>query len=171
MKYKVCVLDVFVQKVKDVITEVFSDKYELEFADSYDRKEQLELAAKADFLIAGWPKIDGEMIDKATKLKAIHKWGIGLDKIDLERARKNGVKVYLTSGANAVPVSEHALMLIMATLRQLSYVDASLRKGVWLKSEMRSISHHLSGKTVGIIGMGTTPPTILSTNSRSVLRS
>lgn len=154
MKYKACVLDVFVPKVRDVIAEVMSDKYELEFADSYDRQEQLDLAARADFLIAGWPRVDGDMISQAKNLKVIHKWGIGLDKIDLAMAKQKGVKVYLTGGANAVPVSEQALMLIMAALRRLSYVDASLRKGNWLKSEMRSVAHHLSGKAVGIVGMG-----------------
>ena len=45
-------------------------------------------------------------------------------------------------------------MLIMAVLRRLVYADTNLRKGKWLKTELRGEAQHLAGKTVGIVGIG-----------------
>ena len=112
------------------------------------------MAAAADFIWTGGHLLDAEMIEKSPKLKVIHKSGIGVDKIDLNAARAKGVKVYITAGANAVPVSEMALMLMMAVLRRFTYADSSLKKGKWPKKELGGVSQHLSGKTVGIVGMG-----------------
>ncbi len=150
----VCVLDVFAENVKESLRREMESAFTVRFAKSYDRDEQLGLAGEADFLVAGWPPVDAEMITRAGKLKAIHKWGIGYDKINLDAAREKGVKLYITAGANAVPVSELALMLMMSVLRRLPFVDANMRNRVWLKSEMRGIAHHLTGKRVGILGMG-----------------
>ncbi len=94
------------------------------------------------------------MIEKAPKLKVIHKSGIGVDKIDLKTSRTKGIKVYITAGVNAVPVSEMALMLIMAVLRRLVYADINLRKGKWVHTEIVGTAQYLSGETVGLIGMG-----------------
>jgi phosphoglycerate dehydrogenase-like enzyme len=114
----------------------------------------LSLAAKADFLWVGWPPVDAEMIEQATNLKVIHKCGVGVDEIDLNAAKTKNIKVYITEGINSVPVSEMALLLIMAVLRRLVFADASIRKGKWLKTELRGQAQHLTGKIVGIIGMG-----------------
>lgn len=154
MKYTLSVLQVCHEEQKKFIDREFGGIYDIRYATSYDRQEQLDLAADADFIWAGGSLLDAEMIEKAPKLKVIHKSGIGVDKIDLNAARAKGVKVYITAGANAVPVSEMALMLMMAVLRRFVYTDTSLRKGQWPKKELGGVSQHLSGKTVGIVGMG-----------------
>jgi D-3-phosphoglycerate dehydrogenase len=137
-----------------VIDQDLSDTYDIRYASSYDRQEQLDLAAQADFLWAGWPKVDAEMIGQAPKLRLIHKCGVGVDKIDLNAAREKGVKVYLTAGINAIPVSEMALMLMMAVMRRIVYANISLRNKKWVQTELKGINQHLTGKTVGIVGMG-----------------
>jgi phosphoglycerate dehydrogenase-like enzyme len=154
MKYVLSVLDITAEEVKNVIDRELGAIYDIKYASSYDRREQLDLAAEADFIWVGSPSVDAEMIDKAPKLKIIHKCGIGVDKIDLEAARAKGVKVYITGGVNAIPVAEMTLMLIMAVLRRFVYADVNLRKGKWLSAEIRGVSQHLTGKTVGIVGMG-----------------
>jgi len=154
MKYTLSVLQVCHEEQKTFIDREFGSIYDIMYATSYDRQEQLDLAAAADFIWSGGSLLDAEMIEKAPKLKVIHKSGIGVDKIDINAARAKGVKVYITAGANAVPVSEMALMLMMAVLRRFAYADASLRKGKWPKTELGGVSQHLTGKTVGIVGMG-----------------
>jgi len=156
MEYVLSVLDILPEEVKKIIDRELGSLYRIHYATSYERQEQLKLAAEADFIWVGGPPVNAEMIAKSPKLKVIHKCGIGVDKIDLQTARTRGVKVYNTAGVNAVPVSEMALMLIMAVLRRFVYADVNLRKGKYLetKTQIRGISQHLTGKTVGIVGMG-----------------
>ena len=154
MRYTLSVLDVTPAEVRKVIHQYLSGAYDIRYAESYDRQEQLELAAAADFLWVGWPPVDAEMIVKTTKLKLIHKCGVGVDKIDLTAARSKGIKVYLTGGINAIPVSEMALLLMMAVMRHLVYANIRLRNGKWISTELKGINQHLTGKTVGIVGMG-----------------
>jgi D-3-phosphoglycerate dehydrogenase len=154
MKYVLSVLHVCHDGEKKIIDRELGSIYDIRYSTSYDRQEQLHLAEDADFLWVGGSIVDAELIERASKLKVIHKSGIGVDKIDLEAARAKGIKVYITGGANAVPVSEMALMLMMAVLRRFVYADTSLRKGKWPKIELGGVTQHLSGKTVGILGMG-----------------
>ena len=158
MSFLVCVLDVYAENVKKILTEEFEaekdPRFVLKFAASYDREEQLALAENADFLVVGWPAVDAEMIEGAQKLKAIHKWGIGYDGIDMEAVKARGIKLYITAGVNAVPVSELALLMMMTLLRRSAWADRGMRDGKWLKSEMRAVAHHLTHKKVGILGMG-----------------
>lgn len=154
MKYVLSVLQVCHEEEKKFIERELGGVYEIKYANSYDRQEQLDLAEIADFIWMGGSVLDAEMIGRAKKLKVIHKSGIGVDKIDLNAARLKGVKVYITAGANAVAVSEMALTLMMVVLRRLVFADVNLRKGKWPKKELGGVSQHLSGKTVGIVGMG-----------------
>ncbi len=154
MRYVLSVLDITAEEFKKIIDRELGSIYSIKYADSYDRLKQLELAAEADFIWVGGRPVNEEMISKAPKLKVIHKCGIGVDKIDLEAARAKGVKVYITGGVNAVPVSEMALMLMMGVLRRFVYADVNVRKGKWKSLDAIGISQHLTGKTVGIVGMG-----------------
>jgi len=94
------------------------------------------------------------MIRAASKLKLLHKWGIGVDKFDLDAARAARVPVAITGGANAGAVSEHTVMLMLATYRRLSLSDRKLREGIWIRPQIRGLAYQLSGKTVGLLGFG-----------------
>ena len=111
------------------------------------------MVADADFILTA-VAVDAEMIRAAPKLKLLHKWGIGVDKFDLDAARAARIPVAITAGANAGAVSEHTLMLMLATYRCLSLADRKLRDGVWMRPQIRGRAYQLSGKTVGILGFG-----------------
>lgn len=154
MKYTLSVLDVVAPQFREIIQKYLGEIYHIKFAESYDRQEQLALAAEADFLWVGWPSVDAEMISMSPRLRLVHKCGVGVDKIDLAAAKEKGVKVFLTGGINAVPVSEMTLLLILAVLRHLTYASLSFRDGKWIQTELKGMNQHLTGKTVGIVGMG-----------------
>ncbi len=141
MNHLLSVLQVCHEEEKKIIDRELAGTYDIRYATSSDRQEHFDLAG-GGLHLGGRDPLDAEMIEKAAKLKVIHKSGIGVDKIDLNAARAKGVKVYITAGANAVPVSEMALMLMMAVLRRFAYADASLRKGKWPKKELGGISQH-----------------------------
>ncbi|PTE19890.1 3-phosphoglycerate dehydrogenase, partial [Cereibacter changlensis JA139] len=90
----------------------------------------------------------------APGLKAVHKWGVGYDGIDLEAASRHGVRVLRTTGSNAVAVAETTLGLILAVNRNLVRGHVGIGSGEWLKGALAPNSMKLSGRTVGIVGMG-----------------
>ena len=113
-----------------------------------------EIIADADYAIAGQVGVNGDVLRAARRLKLLHKWGVGVDNLDLETARACGITVARTAGSNAIPVAEFTLGLMISALRNLSYGHAELKKGVWRGGRLPRDSFLLSGKTVGIIGFG-----------------
>ena len=152
--YTIACLDVFAPKVQDAIRGVALPEFEIRFAKTYQPEEQLDLTVNADFVLVGGATLSGSMIEQAKRLKFIQKWGIGVDKIDLAAARRAGVPVAITAGANAGPVAELAIALMLAVYRRIPYADRKIREGVWIKSEMRSSCYQLDGKTIGLLGFG-----------------
>jgi hypothetical protein len=106
-----------------------------------------EIIAEADYAIAGQVGVSGDVLRAARKLKLLHKWGVGVDNLDLEAARACGIRVARTTGSNAVPVAEFTIGLIIATLRNQAYGHAELKKGEWRGGRMPQDSYQLSGKT------------------------
>lgn len=153
MTHRVAFLDVMDAKVREEIRSALPPGFAIDFAETSDRREQLAMVAEADFILTSVP-VDAAMIRAAPRLKLLHKWGIGVDKFDLEAARQAGVPVAITFGANAGAVSEHVLMLMLATYRRLPLADAKLRQGVWLRPQLRAQCYQVSGKTVGLLGFG-----------------
>lgn len=153
-KYTIACLDVFAPAVREVVLSVTPPEFEFRFAESYDDAQQLELAMNSDFLLVGTAPVTAAMLEKAKRVKFIQKWGIGVDKIDLVAAERLGVPVAITGGANAGPVAELAVGLMLAVYRRIPFADRKTREGVWLKTEMRSWCYQLDGKTIGILGFG-----------------
>jgi phosphoglycerate dehydrogenase-like enzyme len=83
-------------------------------------------------------------------LKLVSIWGVGTDNIDLEAAKRRGVTVCNTPGANAIAVGEHAIALMMAVARKIPQIDRDMRKGEW----PRDMLGQLHGKTLGVFGTG-----------------
>ncbi len=153
-KYEVSFLDVMAPEVRSVIRQAGEPEFHVTFAESPDPQEQKKLLPNADFIITGTQPMTAEMIGAAARVRLIQKWGIGYDKIDLQAAARAGVPVAITFGANAGPVAEHAIALMLAVYRRLALVDRKIRDGVWLKAEMRSVCYQIAAKTVGIVGFG-----------------
>jgi D-3-phosphoglycerate dehydrogenase len=153
-KWKVSCLEAWDEEVKRIVLQVAPPEFEVTFASSYDPAEQYALGIQGDFILTGWAPVPAKMIEDAPRLRMVHKWGAGYDKIDLAAARRRGIPVLVASGANASPVAEHAIALMLAVYRRIPYVDKSLRKGLWLKQDMRSVCRQLKGKTVGLLGLG-----------------
>ena len=78
--------------------------------------------------------------------------GAGFDNIDIRHARKLGIDVMNTPGANSNAVAEEVIALILAAYRKLVPADESTRAGKWEKKSF--MGRELTGKTVGILGLG-----------------
>src|SRR6186997_744035 len=148
MTHKVAILDMMDDKVQAEVRSALPPDFSIQFAESGDRREHMAMIADADFILTA-VAVDAEMIKSAPKLKLLHKWGIGVDKFDLDAARAARIPVAITAGANAGAVSEHAVMLMLAANRCLSLADRKLRQGEWIRPQLRGKAYMLSGKTVG----------------------
>ncbi|MFM9941114.1 MAG: 2-hydroxyacid dehydrogenase [Hyphomicrobiaceae bacterium] len=114
-----------------------------------------QIIAEAHYAISGQVAVSGDVLKAARHLKLLHKWGVGVDNLDVGTARTLGITVARTTGSNAIPVAEFTLGLTIAALRGLALGHAELKKGQWRGlTTLGMDTFMLSGKTVGIIGFG-----------------
>lgn len=119
------------------------------------KKDLLNKISNAHYLIVGGrTKIDKEVLEQAKSLKMIQRTGVGLDSLDLDEIKKRNIPIYVNQGVNATSVAEHTIMLMLASLRNLVAIHNTLSKGIWKKHEFGIHNSELSGKTVGLIGLG-----------------
>jgi D-3-phosphoglycerate dehydrogenase / 2-oxoglutarate reductase len=154
MRPHIAFLTPMAQPTIDAIQGLTPPEYTIAFAKSSDPAEHIEMVRQADVIMAAGTFVTEEIIRQAPRLKLIQKWGIGVDKIDLEAARKAGVTVTITAGATSIPVSEHTLMLMLAVSRRLPLAHRSLQEGKWIGTELRTVCSKIDGKTVGLFGFG-----------------
>jgi hypothetical protein len=93
------------------------------------------IIAVADFAIAGQVGVSADVFGAAARLKLLHKWGVGVDNIDVAAATALGIAVARTTGANAVPVAEFTLGLTIAALRNLAVGHAELPERLDVRPE------------------------------------
>jgi D-3-phosphoglycerate dehydrogenase len=112
--------------------------------------ELLKIIDQYEGVIAGDDEFTERVIDKATHLRAISKWGVGIDNIDLVAAGRRGIRVTNTPGTFADEVADVAVGYLVLLARQLHRIDAGVRSGEWPKIEGIS----LAGKALTIVGLG-----------------
>lgn len=117
---------------------------------AYTKEEFLEKARDVDAIIVGVDKIDKEFIDQCPNLKAICKFGVGTDNIDMEYAERKNIFVGRTVGSNSSAVAEHVMALIYCEAKNIYTTIKEVKEYKWEKPTGREVS----GKTLGIIGFG-----------------
>ena len=122
---------------------------------NYD-KEKLGTALK-DFdilVIRSATKVTADILNQAQggKLKLIIRAGVGVDNIDVSYAKQKGIVVKNTPNASSDSVAELAIGHMLALARFIAISNYTMRDGQWNKKKYEGIE--LSGKTLGIIGMG-----------------
>jgi phosphoglycerate dehydrogenase-like enzyme len=154
MPETIVVLDLMTPERADKLREHLPEGFVLTHGTARGDAHMKEIIAEADYAIAGQVGVNGDVLRAAKKLKLLHKWGVGVDNLDLDTARELGIRIARTTGSNAVPVAEFALGLMLSALRFIAYGHAELKKGEWRGGRLPSETFMLSGKTVGIVGFG-----------------
>lgn len=103
-------------------------------------------------LIVRSEKITASRIDALPNLKLVVRAGAGYNTIDCKHARRRGVDVMNTPGANANAVAEEVIALALAAYRKIIPGDESTRAGRWEKKSL--MGRELTGKSLGIVGLG-----------------
>lgn len=100
--------------------------------------------------IVGCEVWDEDLFQACPNLKVLARFGVGVDCIDMEAAKRHGVKVCNARGMNCDSVGEATIMFVLASLRNLVGLTNSTRAGDW----ERNTGSTLRGKTYGLVGFG-----------------
>jgi D-3-phosphoglycerate dehydrogenase len=114
--------------------------------------EVIRMARGATAILVVRANITARVMDALPDLKVVARYGIGIDNIDANAARKRGIAVVNAPGFCAREVADHTMMLVLALSRQLNYLQDGLRANQWLRatSPMRA----LYCQTLGLVGFG-----------------
>lgn len=103
-------------------------------------------------LIRSKTKCRDDWWEQAPNVKLIIRGGVGLDNVDLEYAKANGIIVRNTPDASTTAVAELTFALMLALPNHIAVGDASMRRGEWIKKDLKRTELH--SKTLGILGLG-----------------
>ncbi|MDP2389226.1 MAG: NAD(P)-dependent oxidoreductase, partial [Acidobacteriota bacterium] len=103
-----------------------------------------------DRAIVGLECVDERVLAELPELKVISKYGVGLDRLDLDALARHGVKLAWTGGVNRRSVAELTLAFAIALLHRVPETSAGLRDGEFKPL----VGRQLTGRVVGIIGCG-----------------
>lgn len=117
---------------------------------AYSYEELKEIIGDIDAALIGMDIYNEEVFKIAPKLKAVAKFGVGVDNIDGEAAKKYGIKVLNAPGENANAVAELTVAFMINVLRGVLPLHKEMEKGKW----PRFMGNEIKGKTVGLLGFG-----------------
>ncbi|TLX74070.1 hydroxyacid dehydrogenase [Labilibacter sediminis] len=145
-------------KIPDCGFNTMGKEYEIIFPqqDMISEEEINKHIGDADALVSVFGlKLHNKLIDRAKKLKLIANFGVGYDNIDIKYASEKGITVTNTPDPVTEPTAELAMGLMISVARKIAFLNQQLKLKTGLQTGvMKNLSTTLTGKTLGIIGMG-----------------
>jgi D-2-hydroxyacid dehydrogenase (NADP+) len=138
----------YVEKIRNVSPN-------LQVLQSEDKEEALRLIVDADILFAGF--FSKDLFLAARRLKWIQAWGAGVDRFLLPEVVRSRVTLTNAGGVHPTPISEHVIGLMLCFCRKFHFFVRNQMERKWERFESRPSTEQveeLSGKTVGIVGLG-----------------
>ena len=150
----VAILDKFHPHIKTAIASALPANWAVLFIEESTLAARVAVLRDADIAFVMAAPIPKELLAEARRLRFIQKLGAGVDRIDLDACRNQGIGVARLHAGNSIPVAEHTILLMLAAYRQLPQIDRRTRAGTWSKEDARGIHRQLQHKTVGLVGFG-----------------
>lgn len=149
-KIRVLVIDT----VHPLLLQLLADNgFQLIEGYNWDKEKIIaEIANYKGLVIRSRITIDKSVIDAATQLKFIARYGAGMENIDVAYAESKNIGCLHAAAGNKDAVAEHALGMLLSLMNNINKADAEVRQYKWLREANRG--EELAGKTVGIIGYG-----------------
>lgn len=156
MKKKVVITDYTYENIdieRRILTSVGADLQDYQYREEYD---VIKVAKDCDVLIVQYSKITRKVIEKLSNCKAIVRYAIGVDNIDLDAATEKGIYVVNVPDYGVDEVGTYAVTLLLAAARKLPQTIKSIEKKQWDYSQLKPL-YRTYGKKVGLIGFGKIP--------------
>jgi D-3-phosphoglycerate dehydrogenase len=115
-----------------------------------EEEDLLPLVSDVDGIICGDDRITSRVLDAAPRLRAISKWGTGIDSIDVADARRRGIAVLNSPGAFSEPVADTVMAYVLLFARKPDRMADDMRAGKWQRLPLVSLGEC----TLGIVGLG-----------------
>ncbi len=125
-------------------------------AKSTSAADILDVARDADAILVTYAKLPRELIMQLTRCKAIGRFGLGVDNIDLPAAKEKGIAVNYVPDYCIREVSDHAMALLLALIRKIPYSNRLVQAGRWEMPAVVPI-RRIEGTVLGLIGFGNIP--------------
>jgi lactate dehydrogenase-like 2-hydroxyacid dehydrogenase len=122
----------------------------------FTRDELIEASSGADALfITPFDRLDSDFFKRVpTSVKVIATYSVGLDHIDLQAAANRKIAIAYTPGINADATADIAMLLMLGASRRAYEGQEMVRTGTWKLSSPVLLGRQLTGKVLGILGMG-----------------
>ena len=129
---------------------------ELRMAKSASAEDILAVARDADAVLVTYAKLPGELLRQLKRCKAIGRFGLGVDNIDLPAAAQCGITVTYVPDYCLREVSDHAMALLLALARKITLSNKLVQSGRWEVPPIVPL-RRLEGRVLGLIGFGNIP--------------
>ncbi|MCL5069227.1 MAG: C-terminal binding protein, partial [Thaumarchaeota archaeon] len=152
-RYKICITD---NPYDDfVVEEQILKQYPISILSFSLSKEEevIKNCHDASLLFNLVVPIRNHSFESLHSLKAVIRYGVGYDNIDVPSATKHGVIVVNIPEYGHDEVADHAVALILGISRKIVTYDKLMRRGIWEWKRGRPI-HSLEGMTLGLVGFG-----------------
>jgi D-3-phosphoglycerate dehydrogenase len=141
------------EKIGDSGIDLLREHFEVDVGAGWSPDELGDRIGDYDgILIRSATKLDGDLLARATRLRAVGRAGVGVDNVDVAAATKRGILVANAPQSNVITAAEHTMALLLALARNVPQAHASLISGVWERSRFSGVE--LYEKTLGILGFG-----------------
>ena len=132
---------------------------ELRMAKSGSPDDILAVARDADAILVTYARLPADLLRQLTRCKAIGRFGLGVDNIDVRAAAELGITVTYVPDYCMQEVSDHAMALLLALARKVPFSNTLVQAGRWEMSTVVPI-HRLAGRVLGLVGFGNIPRTL-----------
>ena len=129
---------------------------ELRVANSASAEDILAVGRDADAILVTYAKLPGDLLRQLRRCKAIGRFGLGVDNIDVAAAAELGITVTYVPDYCMQEVSDHAMALLLALARKVPQSNALVQAGRWDMPAVVPI-HRLAGRVLGLVGFGNIP--------------
>jgi D-3-phosphoglycerate dehydrogenase / 2-oxoglutarate reductase len=129
---------------------------EYRMAKSASADDILAVARDADAVLVTYAKLPGELLRQLTRCKAIGRFGLGVDNIDLPAAKQLGIAVNYVPDYCLREVSDHAMALLLALARKVTLANTLVQSGRWEVPPLVPL-RRLEGLVLGLVGFGNIP--------------
>jgi phosphoglycerate dehydrogenase-like enzyme len=154
MTQKIVMLQPVAGEMEEIIRSLLPEGFTVTAITGRSPEDVKAGAADADYAVWWDLPVTADVVAAAPRIRLFHKWGVGVDNIDFDACRARGIRIARTTGSNAVPVAEYTVGLMLALARRIVQAHVSVVAGGWPKNEVWKRSIMVSGKTVGILGLG-----------------
>jgi D-3-phosphoglycerate dehydrogenase len=129
---------------------------EIRIAKSTSEADILAVARDADGVLVTYAKLPGELLRQLQRCKVIGRFGLGVDNIDIKAAAALNIVVTYVPDYCLQEVSDHAMALVLALARKVTFSNALVQQGRWEMPAVVPI-RRLEGQVLGLVGLGNIP--------------